>query len=73
MAAKATRIYPVRNRFLHDVPAAVQVIDTKERADELVASGAFTDNPRDPERDMDAPDHTKPEDPAPAGSSAVEE
>jgi hypothetical protein len=57
MAAKPTLVYPVKNRYLNDVPAVVQTIASKAEADALVASGAFTYNPRDPERDTDAPDY----------------
>jgi hypothetical protein len=57
------KIYPVVGRFLHDTPARVQVIETKAEAEALIASGAFTSNPNDPERDKAAPDDTKPEAP----------
>jgi len=58
MAAKETTVYPVRGRTLAGVPAAVHVVPTKADADALVASGAFTTNARDAERDSDAPDIT---------------
>ena len=51
-----TKVYPIRGRWLHGVAAAVQVIATKSQADELVASGAFTDNPNHADRDGDAPE-----------------
>lgn len=56
MASRATKVYPVRNRTLAGVPAAVHVVPTQGDADALVASGAFTLNPKDAERDTDAVD-----------------
>jgi len=70
MSAKETKLYPIRARFLHDTPAAVQVVATKAEAEALIATGAFTDNPNDPERDHDATDLTKP---PPAGETAEPE
>lgn len=60
MAAKPTKLYPVRDRFLIGEPRAVRVVDTKEEADRLVATGAFTDNPNASDRDKDVPDLTAP-------------
>lgn len=56
MSSKPTKVYPIRGRWLHGVPTAVQVIETKAEADALIETGAFTDNPNDPERDTDAAD-----------------
>lgn len=56
MAAKSTKVYPIKGRFLLGVPTTVQVIETKGEAERLIESGAFTDNPRHPDRDPDAPD-----------------
>jgi hypothetical protein len=55
MPAKETKVYPVAGRYLVGTPAVEQTTDTKAEADELVATGAFTDNPRAPERDKEAP------------------
>lgn len=60
MPARPTKLYPIKNRWLHDQPAAVHVVETKAEADELIGSGAFTDDPKDPARDHDAPDLTEP-------------
>jgi hypothetical protein len=65
--ATPTKLYPVKGHYLNDFPAAVQVVETKAEAEALVATGAFTDNPRHPDRDHEAPDSTKPEAPADAG------
>jgi hypothetical protein len=54
------KVYPLRNVYLPNEPARVRIIPTKAEAEALIASGAFTDNPNDPERDKDAPDDTKP-------------
>jgi hypothetical protein len=70
MAARETKLYPIRGHWLHDTPAVVQVVATKAEAEALIATGAFTDNPNDPERDHDAPDLTKP---PPAGATAETE
>jgi hypothetical protein len=56
MASKATKVYPIKGRSLAGAPTAVHVVPTKADADALVASGAFTLNPRDANRDDDAPD-----------------
>lgn len=56
--SKPVKLYPIRDRFLHDVPSAVQIVETKAEADELIASGAFTDNPNHGDRDLDKPDLT---------------
>jgi hypothetical protein len=56
MAAKETKVYPVRGRTLAGVPAAVHVVPTRADADALVASGAFTLNAHDADRLDDAPD-----------------
>ena len=56
----AHKVYPIKGRYLLDHPAAVHVVDSKAEADALIATGAYTDNPRDPERDHEAPDLTKP-------------
>lgn len=58
MAAKATKLFPVRGRWVHEAPYAVHVVETKGEADALIATGAFTDDPNDPSRDSDAPDLT---------------
>ena len=50
------KLYPIAGRFLSDVPHAIHLVPSKEVARDLIASGAFTDNPRHPERDPDAPD-----------------
>jgi hypothetical protein len=60
MSAKQVKIYPIKGRWMHDHPAAVHIVETKAEADELIAGGAFTDNPNDAERDHDAPDLTAP-------------
>jgi hypothetical protein len=68
--ATPVKLYPIRGHYLNSAPAAVHVVDTKAEADELIATGAFTDNPRHPDRDTDAPDLTKaPESPGPSDSS----
>jgi hypothetical protein len=56
MAAKETKVYPVKGRTLAGVPASVHIVPTRAEADELVASGAFTLNAHDAERDPDAAD-----------------
>jgi hypothetical protein len=56
MAAKETKVFPVRGRTLPGVPAAVHLVPTKADADALVASGAFTLNGHDADRDDEAPD-----------------
>lgn len=56
MSSKPTKVYPVKGRWLHGVPTAVQVIETKAEADALIETGAFTDNPNHPDRDKDAAD-----------------
>jgi hypothetical protein len=56
MAAKETKVFPIKGRSLPGVPAAVHVVPTKADADALVASGAFTLNGHDSERDDEAPD-----------------
>ncbi len=56
MAAKETKVYPVRGRSLVGVPASVHVVPTKADADALVASGAFTLSAQAAERDDEAPD-----------------
>lgn len=48
-------VFPIRNRFLPGVPAAVTTASAKDAA-ALVASGAFTDDPQHPERDHSAVD-----------------
>lgn len=65
MPSKPVKVYPIRGRFLMGVPTAVHVVKTRARADELIASGAFTDNPNDPERDRNAADFTAPATPEP--------
>lgn len=56
--SKATKLYPIRGRWLHDHPTAVHVVETKAEADELIESGAFTDNANHPDRDHEAVDLT---------------
>ena len=56
--SKATKLYPIRGRWLHEHPAAVHTVETKAEADDLIASGAFTDNANHPDRDTDAADLT---------------
>ncbi len=63
MPAEPTKVYPLRGRFVNGVPHVVTETATKKEADELVASGAFTDNPRHPDR-LD-PEEAAPESPAP--------
>lgn len=53
-----TTVYPIRGRWMHDHPAATHIVPTKAAADELVASGAFTDDPNHGDRDTAAPDLT---------------
>lgn len=69
-----TTVFPIKDRWTHDNPAAVHVVATKAAADELVASGAFTTDPDDPQRDHAAPDLTgeSPE-PAPVETPAADE
>lgn len=65
MPGKETKVYPITGRWLHDHPAAVHVVETKAEADDLIESGAFTDNPNHPDRNRAAPDLTgSPEAPA---------
>ena len=73
--AKPTKVYPVKGRYLSDVPAVVTLVSTKADAEDLIASGAFTDNPNDAERDTDAPDTTSdgPVDPAQTSFQGEEE
>lgn len=66
MPAKPTKLYPVLGRWIPGQPAAVQVVPTKAEADDLVASGAFTDNPRHRDRDHSAIDLTDTADTEPA-------
>ena len=58
--AKETKVYPTKGTFLMGVPHAVHVVDSRAEADELIATGAFTDNPNDADRDDEAVDLTKP-------------
>lgn len=55
--SKTTKLYPIRARFLHSEPAVVHVVD-KAEAEDLIATGAFTDDASHPDRDHDAPDLT---------------
>ncbi len=66
MPAKPTKLYPIANRFILGVPSAVHVVETRERAEELIATGAFTDNANHAERDKDAMDLSNPEPEPPA-------
>lgn len=59
--ATPVKLYPIRGHYLNYAPVAVHVVDTKAEADELIATGAFTDNPKHPDRDTDAPDLTRPD------------
>lgn len=52
------KVYPVKGHYLSGVPRVVQIIKTKKDADDLIASGAFTDNPNDADRDHDVEDHS---------------
>lgn len=63
MSAKEVKLYPIERRWKHDAPHAVHVVATKGEADDLIASGAFTDNPQHAERDHSAPDLTKSSEP----------
>jgi hypothetical protein len=72
MPAKPTTLYPIKNRWLHEAPAAVHEVPTKTEADELIATGAFTDDPRHPDRDLEAPDLTAPPEP-PAETPAADQ
>lgn len=58
--ATPVKLYPIKGHYLNYAPVAVHVVDTKAEAEELIATGAFTDNPRHPDRDTDAPDLTGP-------------
>lgn len=60
MPAKPTKLYPIARHFLQGVPAAVHVVASRAEADELIATGAFTDDPKHPDRDLDAADLTAP-------------
>lgn len=60
MAAK-TKLYPIRDRWVHDAPSIVQVVEDRAEAERLIASGAFTDDPKHPGRDRSAADTTEPE------------
>jgi hypothetical protein len=55
MPGKETKLYPVAGKFVLGVPAIEHTVETKAEADELVKSGAFTTEPRDAERDREAP------------------
>lgn len=59
MAAKPVKIYPVRGRYLRDVPRAVILTESTAEAARLIETGAFTDNAHDPERDPDVVDLTE--------------
>jgi hypothetical protein len=65
MPAQPVKLYPIRDRYLdtstgyhRNVPHVEHTTETKGEAEELIATGAFTDNPNHPERDK------KPETPA---------
>ncbi len=55
MPAQPQKVYPVRGRYVLGVPHTTHVVETKAEAEELIASGAFTDNPRHPDRLDDEP------------------
>jgi hypothetical protein len=55
MPGKETKVYPVGGKFVLGVPAIEHTVASKAEADELVDSGAFTTEPRDAERDTEAP------------------
>ena len=61
--SKPTRIYPVKGFYLNTTPHIEQVVETRAEADELIATGAFTDDPRHPDRLREE----TPETPADAG------
>lgn len=56
MSKTPTKVYPVRDRYLRDVPRVVFTTESKADAAALIATGAFTDNPNDPDRDHDVVD-----------------
>lgn len=56
--SKPVKVYPIKGRWTHDAPAAVHIVETKAEADQLVASGAFTDDPNHADRNHAAPDLT---------------
>lgn len=58
MAGTSTKVYPLRDRFAPGVPHRVHELPSKAAADVLVGTGAFTDNPNDPDRipDDEIPD-----------------
>jgi hypothetical protein len=58
MAATKVTLYPIKDRWVHDVPYGVHVAESKTAAAGLIESGAFTDDPKDPGVDRDAPDLT---------------
>jgi hypothetical protein len=58
MAATKVTVYPIKNRWTHDAPYGVHVAESKTAAAGLIESGAFTDDPKDPGVDRDAPDLT---------------
>ena len=58
-SASAT-LYPIKNRWVHDAPYGVHVPGRGVDTDALIESGAFTDDPSNPDVDADAPDLTVP-------------
>ncbi len=77
MAAQPVKVYALKNVYLRDVPHVDHETETKAEAEALVATGAFTDNPRHPDRlhvDDPPPLAAKPthRDPPEGGSSDSE-
>ncbi len=73
MAAQPTKVYPVAGHFLHDVPHVTQEVETKAEAERLIATGAFTDNPRHPDRQPEPTGASTQEPTEQVGSSDSEE
>lgn len=69
MSAKPTKVFPLKDRWIHEAPFAVHTVETQAEADVLVATGAFTDDPKHPDRDLSAPDLSAP-DPEPKKKAA---
>lgn len=50
MPAQPTKVYPLSTNYLMGVPHVTTEVATKKEADDLIATGAFTDNPQHPDR-----------------------
>ncbi len=58
MAAVKTKVYALSTGYLHGTPHQDHEVATKGEAEELEASGAFTTDPRHPDRLRSDPEPT---------------